>query len=195
MALSGFAVGCIGQRWQYLRPPSKAQAWGTRRAWRCARAWCLTVWDSACGVWYVTVGWRARCTVCRCVYTWCVTMRHSGKFSKIRRTHMAGKRASERALRGNGQDTVHLARDGDTCCPACVRGVRVDPHTNVWRRARRPPTKRARRGRARSSPLQIPERKRRAGRSEGVVCVRRRATGHRNAKSNAGQAAATRACV
>ena len=108
---------------------------------------------------------------------------------------MAGKRASERALRGNGQDTVHLARDGDTCCPACVRGVRVDPHTNVWRRARRPPTKRARRGRARSSPLQIPERKRRAGRSEGVVCVRRRATGHRNAKSNAGQAAATRACV
>ena len=94
---------------------------------------------------------------------------------------MAGKRASERALRGNGQDTVHLARDGDTCCPACVRGVRVDPHTNVWRRARRPPTKRARRGRARSSPLQIPERKRRAGRSEGVVCVRRRATGHRNA--------------
>lgn len=93
------------------------------------------------------VGQRMWCVVCDCgmacevfgvsvrVYTWCVTMRHSGKFSKIRRTHMAGKRASERALRGNGQDTVHLVRDGDTCCRVRAWCARRPTHQRVASRA------------------------------------------------------------
>jgi hypothetical protein len=60
---------------------------------------------------------------------------------------MAGKRASERALRGNGQDTVHLARDGDTCCRVRAWCARRPTHQRVASRDAHP-----RRGREEGEP-------------------------------------------